>query len=83
MVTFNLQMVNTIAGVLSGKVSLPDGTPAGAGVEVIANGPLPDVTVHTDARGEYHFAKIFPAGVYTVTASDRKLAASIDAMRAS
>ncbi len=69
-VTFNLRMVNTIAGVLSGTVSLPDGTPAGAGVEVTANGPLPDVTVRTDAQGKYHFAKIFPAGGYTVTASD-------------
>ncbi len=69
-VTLTLRMVNTIAGVLSGKVSLPDGAPAGAGVEVTASGPLPEVTVHTDAQGEYHFAKILPAGGYTVTASD-------------
>jgi hypothetical protein len=68
---FTLQMVNTIAGVLSGVVFLPDGvTPAGAGVQVIANGPLPNVTVTTDATGTFTFAKIFPQGMYTLTAAD-------------
>lgn len=70
-VAFSLKLVNTIAGVLSGTVSLPDGvTPAGSGVEVTANGPLPDVKVTTDANGFYRFAKIFPEGLYTLTASD-------------
>ncbi|HEY6308047.1 MAG TPA: carboxypeptidase regulatory-like domain-containing protein [Candidatus Angelobacter sp.] len=68
---FNLQLINTTAGVFSGTVFLPDGvTPAGAGVTVTANGPLPDVTVSTDASGNFKFAKIFPQGSYTVTVSD-------------
>ena len=70
-VDFQLKLVNTISGVLSGTVYLPDGvTPAGAGVEVTAVGPLPEVTVATDANGHYEFAKIFPEGSYTVTARD-------------
>lgn len=70
-VNFNLQMVSTISGVLSGVVYLPDGvTPAGAGVQVIANGPLPNVTVTTDATGTFTFAKIFPQGMYTLSAAD-------------
>ncbi|MBZ5508478.1 MAG: Ig-like domain-containing protein [Acidobacteriia bacterium] len=70
-VNFNLKLVNTISGVLSGTVFLPDGiTPAGAGVEVTANGPLPDVTVTTDANSHFKFAKIFPEGTYKVTARD-------------
>ncbi|HEY3052598.1 MAG TPA: carboxypeptidase regulatory-like domain-containing protein [Thermoanaerobaculia bacterium] len=70
-VDFALKLVNTISGVLSGTVYLPDGrTPAGAGVEVTAFGPLPDVTVMTDANGHFQFAKIFPEGTYNVTARD-------------
>ncbi|HSM86255.1 MAG TPA: carboxypeptidase-like regulatory domain-containing protein, partial [Candidatus Limnocylindrales bacterium] len=70
-VNFNLKLVNTISGVLSGTVLLPDGeTPAGPGVEVTANGPLPDVTVVTDASSHFQFAKIFPEGTYKVTARD-------------
>ncbi len=70
-VNFNLKLVNTISGVFSGQVFLPDGvTPAGAGVEVTANGPLPDVTVTTDANSHFAFAKIFPEGTYTVTVRD-------------
>jgi hypothetical protein len=70
-VNFNLQMVNTISGVLSGVVFLPDGvTPAGAGVQVTANGPLPNITVTTDATGTFTFAKIFPQGLYTLSAAD-------------
>ncbi|HKC13685.1 MAG TPA: carboxypeptidase-like regulatory domain-containing protein, partial [Vicinamibacteria bacterium] len=66
-----LRLVNTIAGVLSGRVFLPDGTtPIGAGVEVTASGPLPDITVSTDDQGQYHFAKILPEGLYRVRASD-------------
>ncbi len=69
--SFVLHLVSTTAGVLSGNVTLPDGaTPAGPGVHVTANGPLPDVTVDTDAQGHYRFAKIFPEGTYTLTASD-------------
>ena len=61
----------TIAGELRGTVFLPDGaTPAGAGIEVTATGALPDVVVNTDAQGQYHFAKVFPQGSYTVTARD-------------
>jgi hypothetical protein len=68
---FTLRLVNTISGVLSGTVTLPDGvTPAGAGIEVTAAGPLPDVTVTTDAAGHYQFAKIFPEGTYSLTARD-------------
>ncbi|PYX67449.1 MAG: hypothetical protein DMG78_27840, partial [Acidobacteria bacterium] len=70
-INFPLQLVNSTSGVLSGTIFLPDGvTPAGAGVQVIANGPLPNVTVGTDANGNYKFAKIFPEGKYTLTASD-------------
>jgi len=70
-VDFALKLVNTISGILSGIVYLPDGhTPAGAGVEVTAFGPLPDVTVTTDENGRYQFAKIFPEGTYNVTARD-------------
>ena len=66
-----LRLVNTIAGVLSGAVFLPDGTTtAGAGVQVTATGPLPDITVTTDGQGQYHFAKILPEGLYQVTVSD-------------
>jgi hypothetical protein len=68
---FNLQLVSTISGVLSGVVYLPDGvTPAGAGVQVTANGPLPNVTVVTDPTGTFTFAKIFPQGFYTLSAAD-------------
>src|SRR6185437_16149982 len=70
-INFNLQLVNTTAGVLSGTVFLSDGvTPATGGVEVTATGPLPDVTVKTDSSGHYQFAKIFPQGTYTVTVRD-------------
>src|SRR5262249_5559725 len=32
--------------------------------------PLPNVAVNTDANGFYKFAKIFPEGLYTLTATD-------------
>lgn len=68
---FPLQLINTTSGVLSGTIYLPDGvTPAGAGVQVVVNGALPNVSVNTDANGNYKFAKILPAGKYTLTASD-------------
>ena len=68
---FNLQLVDTIAGELTGTIFLPDGTtPAGAGVEVTANGPTPDVMVKTDAQGRFRFAKVFPQGTYSITARD-------------
>ena len=70
-VAFNLKLVDTISGALSGTVYLPDGvTPAGGGVEITATGPLPDVTVVTDAAGRFEFAKIFPQGTYSITARD-------------
>ncbi|HEX6096863.1 MAG TPA: carboxypeptidase regulatory-like domain-containing protein [Thermoanaerobaculia bacterium] len=66
-----LRLTNTISGELSGTIFLPDGvTPAGAGVEVTAKGALPEVTVVTNAQGGYQFAKIFPQGSYTITATD-------------
>ena len=70
-IDFPLKLVNTISGVLSGTVYLPDGvTLAGAGIEVTAVGPLPDVTVTTDSNGHFTFAKIFPEGTYNLTARD-------------
>jgi protocatechuate 3,4-dioxygenase beta subunit len=70
-VEFTLHLVDTMAGVLSGTIYLPDGvTPAGAGVEVTANGQLPDVTVSTDEAGHYRFAKILPEGTWSLTAAD-------------
>ena len=69
--SFDLKLVNTISGELSGTVFLPDGqTPAGAGVQVTAYGPLPDVMVTTNAEGRYAFAKIFPEGRYSLTVRD-------------
>ncbi len=66
-----LRLVNTISCELSGTVYLPDGvTPAGAGVEVTAVGPLPEVTVATGVDGRFRFAKIFPGGNYSLTATD-------------
>lgn len=68
---FTLRLVDTISGTLSGTVYLPNGTtPAGAGVQVTASGVLPDVTVTTNGQGHFEFAKIFPEGKYTLTASD-------------
>jgi hypothetical protein len=66
-----LRLASTFAGELSGRILLPDGaTPAGAGVEVTINGPLPDITLRTDETGAFRFAKILPAGLYTMTAVD-------------
>jgi len=66
-----LTLVDTISGEISGNVFEPDGiTSAGGGVEVTLNGPLPDVTVFTNALGRFAFAKIFPAGSYRLTARD-------------
>jgi hypothetical protein len=66
-----LRLVDSFAGELSGRILLPDGvTPSGPGVEVTINGPLPDITVRTDADGAFRFAKILPAGNYTMTATD-------------
>src|SRR5262249_58533237 len=60
--SFQLKLVRTTAGGVAGHVSLPDGTPAGAGVQVTANGPLPDVTVETGDDGGYHFGPVLPEG---------------------
>ena len=67
-----LRLTSNLAGELSGTVFLPDGTtPAGIGVDVtVSGGGRPDVTVRTDTLGVYSFASIFPAGRYTLTASD-------------
>ena len=35
-----------------------------------ASGPLPDVTVPTNAASQYRIADILPAGGYTLTARD-------------
>ena len=68
---FRLEFTDTIAGELSGTVFLPDGTtPAGVGVEVTVNGPLPDVTVKTNDESRYRFAEILPAGNWTFTVID-------------
>ena len=70
-VDFELVLVDTTAGVVSGTVYLPDGvTPAGAGVEVKALGPLPEVEVRTGEDGGYRFRAIFPQGMYTFTVTD-------------
>lgn len=70
-INFPLKLVDTTSGVLSGTIYLPDGvTPVGAGVQVIANGALPNVAVNTDANGNYQFAAIFPQGGYSLTATD-------------
>ena len=67
----DVQLVDTIAGELTGTVFLPDGeTPAGAGVFVTMNGPLPDVVVETDENGVFGFAAILPQGSYTLTVRD-------------
>jgi len=68
-----LRLVDTMGGVLSGTVWLPDAS-AGAGpdVEVTASGPIPDVTVRTDAQGHYAFAAVLPAGGYLLTARDTR-----------
>jgi hypothetical protein len=72
-VNLPLQFVSTISGVLSGTVYLPDGITAAPGVQVTASGPYPNttnITVTTNAIGFYQFAKILPAGTYTITAAD-------------
>ena len=68
--TLDLLFVDTVAGELSGRVFLPSGVPAGAGVEVTVNGPLPDVTVSTDPDSHFAFAKVLPEGNYSITARD-------------
>jgi hypothetical protein len=66
-----LRLINSFAGELSGLVLRPDAvTPAGAGVEVTINGPLPDITVRTNDEGRFRFAKILPAGTYKMTVVD-------------
>ena len=67
-----LKLTTTIAGELSGTVFLPDGvTRAGSGVRLtVSGGGRPDVTVSTNAQGDYGFAPIFPQGRYILTASD-------------
>ena len=66
-----MQLSSNLAGRLSGAVFLPDGTtPAGANIEVTVNGPLPDVTVRTNADGQYSFPEILTQGRYTMTVRD-------------
>ncbi len=61
---------DVMAGVLSGRVFFPDGSTPAPGVRVTATGPVPDVTVTTDALGAFHFARVLPAGTYRLTARD-------------
>lgn len=68
--TLDLAYSDSMAGVLSGTVSLPDGTTAGKGIEVMVEGPLPEVKVTTLPEGTYEFAEILPEGYYTLTARD-------------
>jgi hypothetical protein len=69
--TLDMAFADTTAGILSGTVFLPgDAGPAGAGVEVAVEGPLPEVKVTTDAEGHFEFAHILPEGYYTLTARD-------------
>ncbi|MBN2370855.1 MAG: Ig-like domain-containing protein, partial [Vicinamibacteria bacterium] len=63
---------DTIAGILSGVIMLPDGSPGVPDIEVTASGPVPDVTVHTVAEGQYSFAPVLPAGRYLLTARDTR-----------
>ena len=68
-----MRLVDTMAGVLSGTVWEPDGvTGAGPEVEVTASGSIPDVTVRTDAQGQYAFAQVLPAGGYLLTVRDSR-----------
>jgi hypothetical protein len=69
--TLDMAFADTTAGVLSGDVLLPGGEPAGAGIEVAVEGPLPEVVVPTDADGHYEFPHILPEGYYKLTAIDR------------
>jgi hypothetical protein len=70
-VDFELVLVDSTAGVLSGTVFLPDGvTPAGGDVEVSAIGPLPEVSVRTGDDGAYEFRPLFPQGMYSFTVTD-------------
>jgi hypothetical protein len=69
-----LRLVDTMAGILSGTVWMPDGlSGAGPDVEVTASGPIPDVTVRTDAQGRFSFAQVLPAGGYLLTVRDSRL----------
>ncbi len=68
-----LQLLDTMAGALSGTVFMPDGlSGAGPDVEVTASGSISDVTVRTDAQGHYSFAQVLPAGGYLLTARDSR-----------
>ena len=70
-VTFTLRLTDTMAGVLSGTVLMPDGvTPAGGGIQVTATGALPDVVVTTNAQGHFQFAPILPRGWHELTLRD-------------
>jgi hypothetical protein len=66
----DMKFDDTTAGVLSGSVYLPGEALAGAGVQVALEGPLPEVTVTTDASGHYEFPHILPEGYYKLTARD-------------
>src|SRR6185312_8263722 len=59
-VAFSLKLVNSIAGVLSGTVFLPG----------VPDGVTPAGSVDTAANGFSRFGKLFPEGLYTLSASD-------------
>lgn len=68
--SYRLQVVDRMAGILSGTISAADGTPAGPGVRVSVTGPVPEVTVTTNSESHYAFARVLPAAGYQIKAED-------------
>jgi hypothetical protein len=72
-INFPLQFINTVSGMLSGNIYLPDGITPAPNVQVTATGPFPatnTTTVTTNGTGAYQFAPILSEGNYTITAAD-------------
>ncbi|MEJ2698983.1 MAG: carboxypeptidase-like regulatory domain-containing protein, partial [Desulfuromonadales bacterium] len=67
--TGETEPINTM-GSISGRVLLPDGTPAGAGVRLTTTFGGADVTVTTDETGAFHFSPIIPSGNRPLVALD-------------
>jgi len=57
-------------GSVSGKVLMPDGSPAGKDVRVTVTFGESVVTVTTDEQGLFHFAPIIPPGSHPIVAED-------------
>lgn len=68
--SYVLQVVDRMAGILSGTITAADGTPAGPGVRVSVTGPIPEVTVTTNSESYYAFARVLPAAAYQIKAED-------------